>query len=509
MSELYSIQDTTLTALGDAIRNKVMGTTELPVSLYPKTVLSFLGTYPFEFPAYVKKIKITGKLEHNYTTYHTKLKGLGVAPIKSGSKDNVINDKNFVIVVDEVNGYEYGTNYDTDFEIIIDSNVFTFTAPTGENATPEAYLTYTAIGLDENGNEFKYTPLEMVDAINELMTIPDEALNLTGDCQYKFAYGGSDWLINLAGDKITTNNITNANYMFNNSKVTSIPFEINLANNANIQYLFNGCSNLKNYPQVNLNLTQHISFGQVFYSNPKLRKIPEWFVDLLEKNYNIATNNTVFAPWNSLFSYCYSLRTIPDRAMKAMYNPNPSSNYQTIAYSNPFRDCATLDELINIPCDNYAFTSNQFTQWFFYDLYRVKDITFVTNEDGTPMVRNWKAQTLALTEYIGYHPAGGWAATILGHNSGITEDKQVKDDVTYQALKDDPDWFSMDINYSRYNHDSAVRTINSLPDCSAYGTNIIKFKGASGALTDGGAINTLTEEEIAVATAKGWTVSFA
>lgn len=65
---------------------------------------------------------------------------------------------------------------------------------------------------------------------------------------------------------------------------------------------------------------------------------------------------------------------------------------------------------------------------------------------------------------------------------------------------------------SVYNHDSAVETINSLPDTSAYlasagGTNTIKFKGDSGSATDGGAINTLTEEEIAVATAKGWTVT--
>ena len=76
------------------------------------------------------------------------------------------------------------------------------------------------------------------------------------------------------------------------------------------------------------------------------------------------------------------------------------------------------------------------------------------------------------------------------------------------------DWFTEKIKYSRYNHDSAVRTINSLPDTSAYlasvgGTNTIKFKGASGTKTDGGAISNLTESEIAVATAKGWTVSFA
>jgi hypothetical protein len=67
--------------------------------------------------------------------------------------------------------------------------------------------------------------------------------------------------------------------------------------------------------------------------------------------------------------------------------------------------------------------------------------------------------------------------------------------------------------YSRYNHDSAVETINSLPDTSAYlaengGTNTIQFNSVSGKLTDGGAINTLTEEEIAVAVARGWTVSF-
>ena len=97
-------------------------------------------------------------------------------------------------------------------------------------------------------------------------------------------------------------------------------------------------------------------------------------------------------------------------------------------------------------------------------------------------------------------------------DSGITADKKVTDDVSYQALKNDPDWYTTDIAYSRFNHDSAVRTINSLPDTSAYlatagGTNTIKFKGEAGSATDGGAINTMTEEEIAVATAKGWTVS--
>ena len=92
--------------------------------------------------------------------------------------------------------------------------------------------------------------------------------------------------------------------------------------------------------------------------------------------------------------------------------------------------------------------------------------------------------------------------------------KQVTNSDTYAALKDTEEWWTADINYSRYNHDSAVNTINSLPDTADYITssggspNTVVFKGAAGASTDGGAINTLTEEEIAVATAKGWTVSY-
>ena len=116
-----------------------------------------------------------------------------------------------------------------------------------------------------------------------------------------------------------------------------------------------------------------------------------------------------------------------------------------------------------------------------------------------------------MTTNVGYAPH---ISTIADYNSGITSDKEVTDDATYQALKNDPDWYTLDYNYSRYNHDSAVATINSLPDTSAYlatagGTNTIKFKGDAGSLTDGGTINTLTDAEIAVAAAKGWTVTLA
>ena len=67
--------------------------------------------------------------------------------------------------------------------------------------------------------------------------------------------------------------------------------------------------------------------------------------------------------------------------------------------------------------------------------------------------------------------------------------------------------------YSRFNHASAVKLINSLPDTSAYlatagGTNTIKFKKYCGTLTDEGGVEALTDEEIAIAASKGWTISF-
>ena len=211
-----------------------------------------------------------------------------------------------------------------------------------------------------------------------------------------------------------------------------------------------------------------------------------------------------------MFFGCYSLRSFP---MNIIKSGNPRVLYERSNMYYSFANCHSLDELINlpIPCTKATWSYNAFDYTFYY-CSRLKDIIFKTNDDGTPIIIKWKKQTIELSS-IGYCVKSSNKKYILNYNSGITADKEVTDDASYQALKNDPDWFTCDIKYSRYNHDSAVRTINSLPDTSAYlatagGTNTIKFKVAAGSATDGGAINTLTSEEIAVATAKGWTVSF-
>ena len=234
-----------------------------------------------------------------------------------------------------------------------------------------------------------------------------------------------------------------------------------------------------------------------------LREFPEGFGS--DWNWN-RVHTFSYATLNSLFANCYSLRKIPVDVLNNMWGIQTSSSY--VPMYNAFNKCYVLDEIRDFPIHQAALTSNCF-DGLVQGCSRLKSFTFATNEDGTPKTANWKNQTITFENKYNSNPIGYayLASNITGYNSGITADKEVTDDATYQTLKNDPDWFTCNYQYSRYNHDSAVETINSLPDCSASGTNTIKFMSLSGELTDGGAINTLTEEEIAVAAAKGWTVT--
>mgnify|MGYP007012013633 CR=1 FL=1 len=88
-------------------------------------------------------------------------------------------------------------------------------------------------------------------------------------------------------------------------------------------------------------------------------------------------------------------------------------------------------------------------------------------------------------------------------------DKSITDATTYAKFKNSPDAWTAKVEYSRYNRTSAAETLSTVPQITnARGTPTIKFKGEAGSATDGGAINTMTAEEVAVATSKGWTVTY-
>lgn len=281
---------------------------------------------------------------------------------------------------------------------------------------------------------------------------------------------------------------------YQNKYVTEIPFEINITDGATFNEAFYSASNLTKCPKIN-GKPGVTSF--MFYNCNDLTDVSA--LEDMEFNDERSTNAR-----SGMFQWCSSLRHIPEKLLRKVGHCR-NGNY----YLYLFSYCTVLEEVLNLGVTESTVTSNGFSSTF-ATTSRLKRMTFETNEDGTPKTAKWHTQTISLNSYAGYMSGTSYAT-----NAGFTEDTRVTDDATYQALKDNPDYWTTDRNYSRYNHDSAVETINSLPDTSAYlatqssKTNTIKFTGTAGALTDGGAINTLTEEEIAVAAAKGWTVSLA
>ena len=390
---------------------------------------------------------------------------------------------------------------------------------------------------EKNGETTTYKPSEMADAISAITTggggIEVEPIVLSGNQSYGCAGTLASNYIKLFGNTITTNDIVNGDYMFNGSSVEYIPFELNFKNSSNsyTNHMFYQCKNLKALPKVNN--TKPYDMNDMFFNCNHLREIPaDWF-DSWDFSTMSQMTSAYLGKCSSIFSFCYSLRSIPLSMFSGM-NPNIVNSYSY--FYQGFQNCYVIDELVDLPIPyKTAWTSNAFDRMV-NNCRRLKRLTFATNEDGTPIVVQWKAQTIDLTKDVGFYEVAisadpeQWSTVNLEnvitysgvtiYNSGITADKAVYNIATYETLKDDPDAFFLASPYykdryyfSRYNHDSAVETINSLPDTSAYlatagGTNTIKFKGEAGLGTDGGAINTLTEEEIAVATAKGWTVSF-
>lgn len=343
----------------------------------------------------------------------------------------------------------------------------------------------------KNGSTTTYKPSEMAAAITAISggggpDIPESAFAFSGNCNYLNYNGHWDWFFNQYGSQITLEPSKVDSWMFNSQiedwkmnaivstsiffssmqKLKTVSGVITIVPASNTNYLnglFNGCYSLREIPQ-----NTFILFKE-----------------------NLGKNMT------SLFNNCYSLIEIPEELMPYLNG--------TVCTSM-FSGARVLSKIENFPIHstyNYNTLSSMVN-----NTWRLSKFTFIT-DNGTPYVAEWKNHTLDLSTYTGW---GTNRDYILNYNSGITADKEVTDDASYQALKNDPDWFTTNVAYSRYNHDSAVATINSLPDTSAYlasagGTNTIKFKGDSGSATDGGEINTLTQEEIAVATAKGWSVS--
>lgn len=366
----------------------------------------------------------------------------------------------------------------------------------------------------------------MVVEIDNIQTgggeLPEEAYKITGNCYGRFAYNGWNWYIDALGRQLRTEGITDCGGMFTNStNLTKIPFDINIAqsySSISFSNMFSNNERLTEIPLIKGNLkpptgnwSGTVSTEGMFINCQRLREIPEdYFYNFGGEAFWNAHKNYLGSR-GSMFYGCYSLRRLPD--LSNLVIKAGSYEYYYSLYYNLAENCFVLDEITNLPVETQStYTSNAFYNTF-NKCYRLKEMQFATQADGTPYTVAWSNQTIDLSNKVGY---GGCTVNgsgtvepysdVLYYNSGITADKFVNNKTQYQELKNDPDWFTGGAGYSRYNHDSAVNTINSLPSTSGSG-NTIKFLGISGLYTDNGAINTLTEEEIAVAAAKGWTVA--
>ena len=260
----------------------------------------------------------------------------------------------------------------------------------------------------------------------------------------------------------------------------------------------------------------------------KVSDIPAKIYSINGGGYNPTDEDLTFKE-NSNYLFAYDnydwlIKNFADRincgkqGYYTFYNCRKLRNIPSVLFENniiklgsyTFYGCNILDKLEGVDLNSYV--GGVSFQFPLYYCSCMRDIVFKTNNDGTPFVYSDSVNISDIRiTYVGYVSDSETSAEFIAVQNAFGSEKRVTDDATYQALKNDPDWWTTDIAYSKYNHDSAVRTLNSLPDVSisGSGSGTIKFTGNAGALTDGGAINTLTSSEIAVATAKGWTVSFA
>lgn len=365
-------------------------------------------------------------------------------------------------------------------------------------------------------------------ALMTLDEMPTEIAGISGgneptDADLTFGWDLSKWnyqgtwdnIISKYGNRITTHDVTSFSDSFLNSGLTNIPFAINQksdSQNVNYSSAFWGCQQLTTCPTIN-NFKPQMCDG-MFGICGKLESIP-LVVDWSEAN---SYTDIGYAGAAQLFMNCSRLRTIDPSWFDCDFVCYSSSSI----YYNGFCGCKSLDELVGVP----VFTKSEWTDNAFESFVsgysidsvcnRLKKLTFKTN-DGTAIVAKWAKQ------HIKMQRVGTFYSEMEATDLGFTGETKVTDDTTYQALKNNPDWWTDVIQYSRYNHNSVVETINSLPDTSAFVnqqiaasgesfadvSNLLDFSGFStmGSSTDGGAISNLTESEIAVATSKGWTIA--
>ena len=350
--------------------------------------------------------------------------------------------------------------------------------------------------------------------------IPEEALVISGDCAYRFVYNGWNWFIEEYSDKITTNNLESGMNMFwYSSELTNIPFDLNfkiptsttLA--TSMTYMFANCTALLNVP--NVKTIRPSDMNSIFDCCKSLKSISDdwtdtWDWSKIDNSTSAYQNNTA-----NMFSSCYNLRNIPTWTFLHM-NPVAAYSYATIY--GAFNYCYSLEKVegIRLPA-NATWTSNAFYNTF-NNCYRLKSITFALQDDGSPYVHNISKQTIDLTK-VGYiTPGQNNLSVFLLSCPDFTTDDEIDSYAKWVAYcgEDGSEGSGNGYAYGRqwcvFGRTAVKKMFATLPDVTGGSNNTIKLDNqvcvGNNDLWDE-PFSALTEEEIAVATAKGWTITYA
>lgn len=341
--------------------------------------------------------------------------------------------------------------------------------------------------------------------------ITEEGLIVKGKCNYRFAENGWNWFIEEGGNRITTNSISDASFMFSNStKLTEIPFSINFCDTTiNAQatnQMFWNCGVLEKIPEIKGLYVYDIS--NMFAFCFQLKEFPSRFGNDWNWEKYLALNQ-YNGKASSLFNNCHRLRAIPSVFLTQEHIDKVLTNSNSLYYSG-FDYCYSLEKINNLPVYTHTtWTSNAFYNTF-RNCGRLKELTFAVQADGTPYVAPWTKQTIDLTQ-TGYEPFLKSYAPEFTDATKITTSEQRYEYCEASIPPDEgyeKDGWADEAGWSVFGRRAAKRLFATLPDTSAAGGgNTIKFKSNAAIKAGTDAISALTEEEIAVATAKGWTVS--
>lgn len=415
---------------------------------------------------------------------------------KGDYNDNVIVPRSILVdTADAIRIKKYGTaTVKSDVDVFGDTFISSTVGSPG--IRPEYFA--TEIGNLEVGGG--YTP-----------TTAD--LTFTGNASSLFASNKWSWVLNQYSDKIQFNNISGASELFRDATaitdLSGITINFNPTNNGStangqrVSSLIYGCKNCIKPPHITGRISN--DFSNLAYNCNYLQEPFDF------SNVSFIFYNYALLDLRSMYVDCHRL----NKSLDFSFLPNEVATVYTtssITYSGIINQAFCVPVVLNLPVVHHTnsttiLTNNMFnsTVW---SATRLSRFTFQLNANNQPYTAYWKNQSLDFSNDVGYYNGNtNWVLTALKEGTG--EDEPVVDATTYNQMKNNPNWWSASLAYSRYNHTSAVETINTLPDTSAVANsgNTISFKAGSGNSTDGGGIDDLTSAEIAVATAKGWTVS--